>query len=139
MFGKLINAEIKATSATIRIGHLKTPPIGAPKATEIPEAAAAERISRLRASFRYRLLKGFMKRFAQQQATCINGPSLPSHKPEATARHKPKDLMSNVHGDKNSCMTKPFRRALISGIPLCLAYGAKTSAKQLAAQAKSIE
>lgn len=29
----------------------------------------------------------FIKIFAQQQATCTSGPSLPNHKPDATARH----------------------------------------------------
>lgn len=28
-----------------------------------------------------------MKRFAQQHATCTSGPSLPSHMPDATAKH----------------------------------------------------
>ena len=63
------------------------PPIGAPKATDIPAAEAAERISRFLASFVRKVGKNFMKMFAQQHATWIRGPSLPSHNPEATARH----------------------------------------------------
>jgi len=31
--------------------------------------------------------KNLMKKFAQQQATWISGPSFPSHNPDATARH----------------------------------------------------
>lgn len=31
--------------------------------------------------------KHLINKFAQQQATCTNGPSLPNHIPEATARH----------------------------------------------------
>lgn len=83
----------------------RTPPIGDPKATDIPAAAAADRTSRFRAmkfsqarkpeseraqfipSFPLMLPNNFMKRFAQQHATCTRGPSLPSHIPDATARH----------------------------------------------------
>lgn len=61
--------------------------MGEPKATEIPAAEAAERTSRLRASLVERWVKGFMKILAQQQATWTRGPSFPSQRPEATARH----------------------------------------------------
>lgn len=82
-----------------------TPPMGDPKATDIPAAAAAESTSRFRAehqirrrsSFKLRisdvpslplmLTNNFMKTFAQQHATCTSGPSLPSHIPDATDRH----------------------------------------------------
>lgn len=83
-----------------------TPPMGAPNATEIPAAAAADNTSRFLAayivqfmrqswiyracnvpSFLLRLSKGFIIRFAQQQATWTRGPSFPSHKPDATERH----------------------------------------------------
>jgi hypothetical protein len=69
----------------------------------MPAAAAAERISLLRAtsvsfgqflwidrrlpSFVFSMGKAFKNKLAQQQATCTRGPSLPNHKPEATARH----------------------------------------------------
>jgi hypothetical protein len=33
------------------------------------------------------LPNAFVKRLAQQHATCTSGPSLPSHIPDATARH----------------------------------------------------
>lgn len=65
----------------------RTPPMGAPKATEIPAAAAAERTSRFLASLPVRLSKGFMIMLAQQHATCTKGPSFPSHRPDETARH----------------------------------------------------
>jgi hypothetical protein len=38
-------------------------------------------------SFVRNVSKNFMNMFAQQHATWINGPSLPSHNPDATARH----------------------------------------------------
>lgn len=85
----------------------KTPPMGEPKATDMPEAAAADRTSRFRAgswsacadttgegetaagaspSLPLMLPKSLMKRLAQQQATWTKGPSLPSHMPDPTAR-----------------------------------------------------
>src|SRR4051812_41728570 len=80
-----------------------TPPMGAPNATEIPAAAAAESTSRFRAtslaeyeerwkrrgipSLPFRLGKGFIMILAQQHATCTSGPSFPSHNPDATERH----------------------------------------------------
>jgi hypothetical protein len=42
--------------------------MGEPKATDIPEAAAADNISRFLASFWLSDLNGFMMIFAQQQA-----------------------------------------------------------------------
>lgn len=79
--------------------------MGAPKATEIPAAAAADKTSRFRAipygkdiaiqwahlehvpSLWFRLPKGFNIKLAQQHATCTSGPSLPNHNPDATERH----------------------------------------------------
>lgn len=78
--------------------------MGEPKATDMPEAAAAESTSRFRAvevsllssviisqgtnipSLLLMLGNSFVKRLAQQQATWTKGPSLPSHSPDATAR-----------------------------------------------------
>ena len=65
----------------------RTPPIGAPNATDMPAAAAAERTSRFLASFWFRFSNGRMMILAQQHATCTKGPSFPSHKPDATERH----------------------------------------------------
>jgi hypothetical protein len=42
---------------------------------------------RIPPSFVLRIGKALIKRFAQQHATCTSGPSLPSHKPDATATH----------------------------------------------------
>lgn len=79
--------------------------MGAPNATEIPEADAADRTSRFVAIFLgknvefqcdysahvpsllFKLPKGRKIRLAQQHATCTSGPSLPSHKLDATERH----------------------------------------------------
>lgn len=61
--------------------------MGAPKATEMPEAAAADSTSLFRASFSFRLGKSLMNKFEQQQATWTKGPSFPSHMPEATDKH----------------------------------------------------
>lgn len=88
-------------------------------------------------SFPFILPKSFIKRLAQQQATCTKGPSLPSHIPDATARHyldqrvsfgvdslvrtSPIDLITNVQVPINRRRTKPPRTVLISGIPLCFA------------------
>lgn len=95
--------------------------MGEPKATDIPEAAAAERTSRLRASLSLMLLNSLMNRLAQQHATWTRGPSLPSHMPDETARISPKDLVIKVHRPRNRRMTKPPSTVLISGIPLCFA------------------
>lgn len=70
----------------------------------MPDAAAAERTSLFRAgngqarvkraqeertipSFSFMAGESLMNRFEQQHATCTKGPSLPSHMPEATAKH----------------------------------------------------
>lgn len=47
----------------------RTPPMGAPKATDMPEAAAADRTSLFRASFWSRFGKNLINKFEQQQAT----------------------------------------------------------------------
>lgn len=61
--------------------------MGAPKATDMPDAAAADSTSLFRASFSFMLGKSWMSKFEQQQATWTRGPSLPSHMPEATDKH----------------------------------------------------
>lgn len=49
----------------------------------------------------------------------------------------PSDLINNTHPPKNFRMTKPPSTVLISGIPLCLAYGAYFLTKKLAVAANS--
>jgi hypothetical protein len=99
-------------------------------------------------SLSFILPNSFMKRFAQQHATCTSGPSFPSHIPDATARHcncqnginitslnpltKPSDFMINVQEPIKRRMTKPPKTVLISGIPLCFAYRANSFTKTLA-------
>ncbi len=78
--------------------------MGDPKATEMPAAAAAESTSRFRAmteasavitlieahkspSLLVKVPNIFISKLAQQQATWTKGPSLPSHRPDATAKH----------------------------------------------------
>ena len=107
------------------------------------------RIKQFIPSFPFILPKSFMKRFAQQQATWTRGPSLPSHIPDATARHciiqvswsyrlrqvqrtSPRDLITNVQVPMNLRITKPPRMVLISGIPLCFAYNAYSFTNKLA-------
>lgn len=91
-------------------------------------------------SFRFKLSRGFIIMFAQQQATWTSGPSLPNHIPEATARHlnrvfinfyvinkrrdkhtNPSDFTIKVHAPIKRLITNPPSTVLISGIPLCLA------------------
>jgi len=115
----------------------RTPPKGAPKATETPAAAAAERISRCRAEekatsvkrtnseidfdsppFPLRETKGFMISSPTQQATCTSGPSFPKLNPEATANGRQRDLMRSVAGDRKPSITNPPKSVLISGIPV---------------------
>jgi len=96
----------------------------------------------------------FIKRFAQQHATCTSGPSFPSHIPDATARHcngqncsrarfarreltNPKDLITSVQVPIKRRIMKPPRIVLISGIPLCLAYREYSLTNILAERAKS--
>lgn len=144
--------------------------MGEPNATDIPAAAAADRTSRFRAargqkwqqnrnvekggpSLSFILPNSFMKRFAQQHATCTRGPSFPSHIPDATARHcdcqnqpkkaslnpltRPSDFIANVQVPIKRRITKPPRTVLISGIPLCFAYKANSFTKILAEIANS--
>lgn len=76
---------------------------------------------------------------AQQHATCTKGPSLPSHIPDPTAKHKPRDLIIKVQPPKNLLITKPPRTVLISGIPLCLAYRAYVRTRMHAQHANTTE
>lgn len=64
-----------------------TPPVGEPKATENPAAEAAERTSRFCVRFSAVGRRVSWEGSAQQQATWTSGPSLPSQRPGATARH----------------------------------------------------
>ena len=63
----------------------KTPPIGAPNATDTPAAAAAESISRIFASLWRYFGKNRATKRPQQHATWTKGPSLPNIRPAATA------------------------------------------------------
>ena len=57
----------------------RTPPMGAPKATDTPAAAAAESISRIFASLWRYFGNSFAIKRPQQHATWTSGPSLPVH------------------------------------------------------------
>lgn len=84
----MVNLGISYYSFDRHTSRLKsTPPIGAPKATDMPAAAAAERTSRFLASLLLRFSNGRMIMLAQQHATWTSGPSLPSQRPDATERH----------------------------------------------------
>jgi hypothetical protein len=51
---------------------------------------------------------------------------------------KPNDLMRRTHVPINLRMTNPPSIVLISGIPLCFAYGAYATTNKLAAPANTI-
>jgi hypothetical protein len=100
----------------------RTPPMGAPKATETPAAHDAERISRFFASFARYFGNHSHARLPQQLATWTNGPSLPKFSPAPTDKIRPSDLTNKVHPLRKCGMTNPPRIVLISGIPLPAAF-----------------
>ena len=57
----------------------------------------------------------------QQQATCTNGPSLPSIRPALVDNIMPIDLINRVHLPRYPRMMKPPRIVFISGMPEPLA------------------
>lgn len=77
-----------------------TPPIGAPKATDTPAAAAADKISRFFASFRPYFGNKYDKMLPIAQAMCTIGPSFPKLKPDDTESIKPTLLIIRVHFPK---------------------------------------
>lgn len=91
----------------------KTPPIGAPKATETPAAAAADKISLFFASFLPYLGNKYENIFPMQHAMCTIGPSLPKLKPADTERIKPTDLIISVHLPRYPRMIKPLKIVFI--------------------------
>lgn len=91
----------------------KTPPIGAPKATDTPAAAAADKISLFFASFLPYFGNRYENMLPIQQAMCTIGPSLPKLKPADTERIKPTDLIINVHFPKYPLIIKPLNIVLI--------------------------
>lgn len=91
--------------------------MGAPKATDTPAAAAADKISRFFASFLPYFGKRYDKMFPIQLAICTIGPSFPKLSPADTDKMMPTDLMIRVHFPRYPRMMKPDRIVLISGIP----------------------
>jgi len=85
-------------STSLTSSRLKsTPPTGAPKATETPAAAAADKTSRFFASFLAYFGNRRPNTLPQQAAMCTSGPSFPRLRFEATASGAVIDLISNVH------------------------------------------
>src|SRR5262249_19494797 len=91
----------------------RTPPIGAPNATEIAAAADADKISRFFASFFPYFGKNFAIMFPTQQHTCTMGPSLPTHSPLEVDSIIPKLFTTNTRLLRNFRNTKPLKMHLI--------------------------
>jgi hypothetical protein len=137
--------------------RLKFQPLLPPRALHVFELCKVRvsgycELNLLLPSFPFIFTNIFKIRFAQQHATCTSGPSLPSHIPDATARHcdsqgmaqrvpcglltRPRDLITKVHVPMKFRITKPPNTVLISGIPLCLAYNAYSFTNTLAVAAR---
>lgn len=87
--------------------------MGAPKATDTPAAAEADKISLFFASFRPYFGKRYDKILPIAHAICTMGPSLPKLRPAETDNIKPTLLIKSVHFPKYPRMIKPLRMVFI--------------------------